>query len=348
MQKFFTGILLLLTSFAVTAQNIMQQLDHYLSTPQKKNNFNGTALVVHKGNILLYKGYGFKNVTTKTFNDTATLYRLGSLSKPFTAAMILRLAEQQALTLKDLVAKFLPAYPRGDSITIEQLLTHSSGVKEYLEIKAIQQLPDSAPPIYIDKLIAYFSNEPLVIRPGKKFAYSNSNYILLSAIIEKITGEKFEHVVRRTIFEPLSMHHSGFDFKHVLDTNKSTGHLNIKESITIPEDFDSTYAPGCGSMYSNVMDIFRWYRGLYNGKIMGDSTREQAFVRRKSNYGYGWFNEKKHGRECISHAGGVPGFLANLQFYPADDLCIIVLSNSVERDIFIDSDKLAAILFRKQ
>lgn len=347
-QKFFTGILLLLISFIVPAQDITQQLDNYLSHPQKKHSFNGTALVVHKGSILLHKGYGFKNVSNKTQNDTATIYRIGSLSKPFTAAVILQLAEQRALALKDHVSKFLPAYPRGDSITIEQLLTHSSGVKEYLAIKAIQQVPDSAPPISMEKLIAYFSNEPLVIRPGKKFTYSNSNYILLSAIIEKITGEKFEHVVRRTIFEPLSMDHSGFDFKHVTDTNKSTGHHNIKKSITIPEDFDSTYAPGCGSMYSTAIDLLRWYRGLYNGKIIEDSTREQAFERRKSNYGYGWFNEKKQGRKCISHAGGVPGFLANLQFYPADDLCIILLSNSVERDIFTDSDQLAAMVFRKQ
>jgi CubicO group peptidase (beta-lactamase class C family) len=347
-KRFCTGTLFLLISLAATAQGITQQLDSYLSTPQKRDSFNGTALVVHKGNILLYKGYGFKNAVAKTRNDTATLYRIGSLSKPFTAAVILRLAEQHALTLDDQISTFLPDYPRGDSISIEQLLTHSSGVKEYLEIEAIQQLPDSAPPISMDQLISHFSNEPLVIRPGKKFTYSNSNYILLSAIIERITSEKFEHVVRRTIFEPLSMHHSGFDFKHTADTNKSTGHLSIKKTITIPEDFDSTYAPGCGSMYSTAMDLFRWYRGLYNGKVMKDSTREQAFVRRKSDYGYGWFNEKKYGRECISHAGGVPGFLANLEFYPADDLCIILLSNSVERDIFSDSNKLAAMVFRKK
>lgn len=347
-QRFSTGILFLLVSFAATAQGITRQLDNYLSTPQKRHNFNGTALLVHKGNILLYKGYGFENVTTKALNDTATLYRIGSLSKPFTATVILQLAEQQLLNLKDPVKTFLPGYLRGDSISIEHLLTHSSGVKEYLEIKAIQQLPDSAPPIPIGELIAHFSNEPLVIRPGRKFTYSNSNYILLSAIVEKVTREKFEHVVRRTIFEPLSMNHSGFDFKHVANTNKSTGHLSIKKSITISEDFDSTYAPGCGSMYSTVMDLLRWYQGLYNGKVIDDNIREQAFVRRKANYGYGWFNEKKHGRICISHAGGVPGFLANIEFYPEDDLCIILLSNSAERDIFIDTDKLAAMIFKKR
>jgi CubicO group peptidase (beta-lactamase class C family) len=347
-QQSFIGIFLLFLSSWVSAQEITQQLDNYLSRTKKREAFHGTALIVHKGNILLYKGYGYKNLKAKSLNDTATLYRIGSLSKPFTAAVILRLVELQALTLKDPVSTFLPGYPQGGSITIEQLLTHSSGVKEYLEIKAIQQLPDSAPPISLDKLIAYFSNEPLVIRPGEKFAYSNSNYILLSAIIEKITGKKFEHLVRQTIFEPLAMHHSGFDFKHVADTNKSTGHLSIKKSLLVSEDFDSTYAPGCGSMYSTAKDIFRWYRGLYNGKVIADSTREQAFARRQSNYGYGWFNEKKHGKKCISHAGGVPGFVANLQFYPDEDLCVILLSNSTNRDIFTDSDKMAAMVLKKK
>jgi CubicO group peptidase (beta-lactamase class C family) len=348
MSKFYILFVLLLVTFRGVGQDITSRLDHYLSRPKKNNNLNGTALVVHRGNILLFKGYGYKNAATKTLNDTCTIYRIGSLSKPFTSAVILQLAEQQVLSFTDTIGKFFPGYPHGNLITVEHLLTHSSGVKEYLGIKEIQELPDSAPPIAMDKLIGYFRNEPLDIRPGEKFAYSNSNYILLAAIVEKITGEKFEQVVRHQIFEPLGMQHSGFDFNHLADTNKSTGHFSVKKGHAIPADFDSTYAPGCGSMYATAMDLYQWYRGLYNGKVFKDSTREQAFVPRKSDYGYGWFNEKKKGRTCISHAGGVPGFVANLQFYPAEDLCVIMLSNDNGRDIFIDSDKLAEIALRKK
>lgn len=346
MHKIFTLITGVLIIGCTTAQDITQQLDNYLSKPQKKNAFNGTALVVQHGNILLYKGYGFKNIITKTLNDTGTIYRIGSLTKPFTAAVILRLIEQHALSLQDPLSKFLPGYPHGDSITIEHLLTHTSGVKEYLQIEVIQNLPDSAPPIALEKLISYFSHEALTIQPGKKFAYSNSNYILLAAIIEKITGEKYEQVVRRCIFEPAAMQHSGFDFKHVKDSSKATGHPNMRNNSIVGEDFDSSWAPGCGAMYSTVMDIYKWYRALYNGKVIQDSTRELAFVRRKGDYGYGWINEKKQGRTCISHAGGVPGFLANLQFYPREDLCVILLSNDSLRDIFIDSDQLAKMVLK--
>ena len=348
MHKIFTPVILLLITGCARAQDIPQQLDDYLSRAQKKNMFNGTALVAHRGNILLYKGYGYKNIHIKTLNDTATIYRIGSLSKPFTAAVVLQLAEQHKLKLQDPIATYLPGYPHGDSITIEHLLTHSSGIKEYLGIKAIQDLPDGAPPVSREKLLAYFSHEPLTIRPGEKYSYSNSNYIVLAAIIEKVTGSTFEQVVRRMIFEPAGMQHSGFDFRHIKDNNKSTGHTSIKKGTTIPEDFDSTYAPGCGSMYSTAMDIYQWYKALYNGTIFRDSTREQAFIRRKGDYGYGWFNEKKRGKTCISHAGGVPGFLANLQFYPKEELCVIILSNGPERDIFIDSDKMAEIVLRNK
>jgi CubicO group peptidase (beta-lactamase class C family) len=347
MKRFFTLLSSLLLAITLSAQEIVQELDNYLMK-KKKNSFNGTVLIAQRGRVLLYKGYGFKNTEKQTLNDTGTIYRIGSLSKSFTASLVMMMVEQGALSLKDPINKFLPDYPHGDSVTIEHLLTHCSGIKEYLQVKAVQQIPDGAPPVSMDTLIGYFRNEPLSMRPGQKFAYSNSNYILLAAIIERVTGKKFEDVMRDKIFNALSMSHSGFDFKHLSDTNKATGHLSISKNLTLKEDFDSTYAPGCGSMFSTVMDLYRFYQALYNGSLLTDSTREQAFLRRKGDYGYGWFNEKKSGRKSISHAGGVPGFLANLQFYPDDGVCIIILSNGSERDIFIDSDKLANMVHKKQ
>jgi CubicO group peptidase (beta-lactamase class C family) len=338
--------LLLFVPLFTSAQTITNKLDNYLLKPRKNISFNGTVLVAHHGNIIFYKGYGYKNPVTKTYNDTATIYRIGSTTKPFTSTVILKLSEEKKLRLQDPVAKYLPLYPEGDRITIAHLLTHSSGVKEYLETDTIQKLPDSALPINIESLIHTFSNFPLSIQPGQKFSYSNSNYILLAAIIEKITGKKYEHVVREMIFDPLGMHSSGFDFKNLSDTNRSSGYTINAKSIRIVEDFDSTYAPGCGAMYSTVMDLYHWYRGLVSGAIISDSTRNDAFTAKRSDYGYGWFDEKKQGRRCISHAGGVPGFVANLQFYPSDDLCIILLANNSERDIFIDSDRIAAMILR--
>ncbi|WP_207510494.1 serine hydrolase domain-containing protein [Longitalea luteola] len=343
MKKLYSTCHLVILFFYVHAQDISTKLDRYLSRP---GTFNGSALVVYKGNVLLYKGYGYKNKTINTFNDTATIFRIGSLSKPFTATTIMRLEQDGRLSLHDPVSKYLPAYPEGDSISIEQLLTHHSGIKEYLAVKAIRELPDAAPPISMEQLISYFKDEPRFIKPGEEFPYSNSNYILLACIIEKITGEKFEHVVRKMIFDPLQMHHSGFDFMNLKSTDKSTGHVRNKKKIVTVTDFDSTYAPGCGSMFTTVMDLYKWYKGLYSGMVISDSTRERAFIPRQWKYGYGWFRYPLYGKKCISHSGGVPGFIADMKFFPDDDLCIILLSNN--RVGKADADKIAAIVFQKR
>jgi CubicO group peptidase (beta-lactamase class C family) len=343
MKKLYSTCHLVILFFYVHAQDISQKLDHYLSRP---GTFNGSALVVYKGSILLYKGYGYKNKTLNTLNDTATIFRIGSLSKPFTATVIMRLEQDGLLSLNDPVSKYIPGYPEGDSISIEQLLTHHSGVKEYLAVKAIQKLPDSAPPISMEQLISYFKDEPRFIKPGEIFPYSNSNYILLAFIIEKITGEKFEHVVRKMIFDPLQMYHSGFDFMNLKSTNKSTGHERNKKKIVTVVDFDSTYAPGCGSMFTTVIDLYKWYKGLYSGQVISDSTRERAFMPRQWKYGYGWFRYSLYEKKCISHPGGVPGFVADMKFFPDDDLCIILLNNSSMGKA--DADEIAAIVFQKR
>lgn len=341
MRKFYCICWMIASFNCVAAQDISQKIDNYLS---RKRTFNGSALVVYKNNILLYKGYGYKNALVKTLNDTATVYRIGSVTKPFTAAVILYLEQKKLLKLNDPVSLYIPGYPNGDAITIEHLLTHSSGIKDYLEVKIVQEIPDAAPPITIEKLISYFKDEKQTIRPGEKFSYSNSNYILLAYIIEKITGEKYEDAVRKIIFNPLHMDHSGFDFKNLSNPDKATGHTRLTKNIVITKDFDSTYAPGCGSMYSNAMDLYKWYKGLYSGEVISDSTRESAFIPREWLYGYGWFRYTLYGKKCISHPGGVPGFRTFLQFFPDDDLFIVLLTNSNVGKA--TTDKIASIVFQ--
>jgi CubicO group peptidase (beta-lactamase class C family) len=344
MQRILLPLLLFITGI-VAAQNISTPYDRYLAKEKHRRTFNGAALVVRRGEVLLNKAYGMENIEEQRQNDTTTLFRIGSLSKAFTSTAILMLQEQNKLRLSDTVSKYLPAYPNGGKITIEQLLSHTAGVFEYLQVKEITELADDAPPIDLDKLISHFSEKGLTIRPGEKFAYSNSNYILLAAIVEKITGEKFEGVVRRLILDPLQMKNTGFDFIGADQSQKATGYLAMATARSVA-DFDSTYAPGCGSMYSTTGDIYLFYQAIRNNTLMREESKQDAFTKRKGDYGLGWFNERKQQRTCISHAGGVPGFVANLQFYPGEDLCVIVLSNDMERDIFTDSDNLARIALK--
>ncbi len=327
------------------AQQISSSIEKYVNSPRNRE-FNGSIMVVYQGKILLDEGRGWQDVLKQKRNNTSTYYRIGSLSKPFTSTLILYLQEQRLLSIQDPISKYLPDYPSGDQITITHLLTHSSGIKEYLEIPFIQKLPDSAKPISIDSLISLFKNYKLSMEPGVKFSYSNSNYILLARIAEIITGEKYEHLIRKHIFQPAQMNHSGFDFKHLANTEKATGHNKEKKVLNRIEDFDSTYAPGCGSMYTTVSDLYHFYSTLMAGNIISDSSREDSFKPRNWKYGYGWISFKLYGKRCVAHPGGVPGFYANLQFYPDDDLLIVILSNSGPTSI--EPDRIAGIVFRKR
>lgn len=319
----------------VYSQDVAREIDSYLRKNGRGGPYNGCVLVAKKGTVLLNKGYGYRNTRQAAPNDTNTLFRVGSVSKSITATLVLQLAEQKKLSIEDPLSKYIPDYPNGERITVFNLLTHSSGIKEYLATKGIQQLKDSSPPISIERLIGFFKFEPLTIEPGKKFTYSNSNYILLAYIIEKITHNKFEEAARQMIFEPLGMNSTSFNFIHSDRSRKAAGYGNILKKDE-QSDFDSTYAPGCGSMYSTTGDLYRFYRGLYSGKIIADSTREDAFKPRFGNYGLGWFRTRQFGRRCIFHPGGVPGFYAELKFFPDDDVCIVLTSNSSSGHVDID------------
>jgi CubicO group peptidase (beta-lactamase class C family) len=343
--KFFLPVFLLITSLSALTQDLAKKFDDYLLVTNGRNKFNGTALIVYKEKILLYKGYGYKNTETKVLNDTNTIFRIGSITKPFTSTVILNLLDKNLLSLQDPLNKYIPDYPHGNDITIQNLLTHTSGIAEYLFIKGFDR-EDESKPINIDRLIGYFKNEKLDFAPGAKWSYSNSNYILLAYIIEKITGKKYESVARDIIIGPLQMEHTGFDFRYFADTNKATGYTNIyKKKPVSTHAADSSFEIGCGSIYATVMDLYKFDRSFYTDKILRPETLHQAITPFKSNYGYGWFIDTAYQRLNVFHGGGIPGFVASLQRFPSDDLCIVLLSNNSYCDLSEMSNKLAAIIF---
>lgn len=251
MLKNILTVLLIVFKTSVFGQELTQKLDSYLlTTAENKNKFNGTVLVAKNGQILLNKGYGYKNKIERIYNDTSTIYQIGSITKTFTSALILRLQDEKILSLTDKITKYITDYPNGDDITIENLLTHTSGIFEYLESKEYAK-ENFIKPISIDTLISFFKSQKRLFKSGERFSYTNSGYILLAFIIEKITGKKYEQVVRDVIFEPLQMTHSGFDLRNLNDTNKAINYDNVSKKRLVSEPvFDSTHAPGCGNIYS--------------------------------------------------------------------------------------------------
>lgn len=320
-------IIFLAYSGLLTAQTKEAKLQQLFEAYNEAGNFNGSVLVAQGGKVLLDKGYGFKNVKDSIANDPATIFQLGSLAKQFTAAAILKLQEQKKLNVQDKLNKYFPDYPKGDSITLEHLLTHTSGIFNYTNDPAFMQ-SEAVKPIIQDRMISLFKNKPLDFSPGSKWSYSNSGYMLLGYIIEKVAKKPYEQYVREIILGPLGMNSSGFDFANRKDPRKATGyHLITKSNAIEAGVVDSSVSYAAGSIYSTTGDLYKWHKGLLEGKVIQQASVEKAFTPYKDKYGYGWIIDQLNGKKVVMHGGGIFGFNTFLSRVPEDDIFIVLLNN---------------------
>lgn len=304
--------------------------------------FSGSVLVAHKGNILLSKGYGMANYELEVPNAPHTKFRLGSVSKQFTAAAIMLLQQEGKLRVQDAISTVVPNYPHGDSIAIHQLLNHTSGIANFTDFAEYQTTMRE--PATLEQLIARFKDMPLEFAPGSEFNYSNSNYVLLSFIIEKVSGESYASYVRSHIFEPLEMDNSGYDSTETLLKNRASGYAAGSRGFVNADYMDMSIPSGAGALYSTVEDMYKWDRALYTEKLLSKASKEAMFTPGLGDYGYGW-GIRTMPRKEIVHSGGINGFTSYIARYPDDDLCIIVLSNLEVGESGQLANGLAAIVF---
>lgn len=327
--------------------SITAKLDEYLTSLSNAYKFSGSVLIAREGKIVLQKGYGWKNAATQTKNDIHGIFQIGSLTKPFTAAVILKLQEQGKLSVHDKLSTYLPDYPRGNEISVENLLTHTSGIPDY---NAEEKDTIAWTPVSKADIMKLFKDLPLEFRPGTKYAYSNSGYFLLGRIIEKVTGKPYEQVVRETIFEPLQMSHSGFDFIHLQDTLKVTGYAVYNANRQRPVHLiDSTVTYAAGGIYSNAIDLYKWAKSISANSILTANSWEKTFMPFTSNYGYGWMIDSIYGSRYVGHSGGIMGFTAYFVYFPAEDIDIILLNNFLDEGgtVILPVQDISAILFNK-
>jgi len=234
MRKSILFLLVFEFSFSLAkAQNdsVKQRLDEYLMAANKINKFNGNALIAQKGQILLEKSYGYKNFNAHALSDSNTIFQIGSITKQFTATVILKLQEEGKLSVHDKLSTYFPQFTRANEITLENLLTHTSGLYDYVRDIDEEDSAVTCHPVDKQLLLDLVFKHDLDFKPGTQFRYCNSGYYLLGLIIEKVTGKSYEQNVRDIIFMPLQMDHSLFDFKHSADTNIATGYQTLKDSI---------------------------------------------------------------------------------------------------------------------
>jgi CubicO group peptidase (beta-lactamase class C family) len=319
------GIALLLAA-AGLAQDV-SRMDQVVQSYVSDKKFMGSVLVARGGEVLLSKGYGSANLEWNIPNSPATKFRLGSVTKQFTAASILLLEERGKLKTDDPVKKFMADAPTAwDKVTIFHLLTHTSGIPSFTgfpDYKS-QEATATTP----QKLVARFRDKPLDFQPGEKWSYSNSGYVLLGYLLEKVSGESYDKFVQQNIFGPLGMKDSGYDSNSAIIPRRAAGYAKGKDDAPENAGFIHMSIPfSAGALYSTTEDLLRWEQGLFGGKLLSAASLAKMTTPFKEDYASGVGVRTVSGHKVIDHGGGIEGFNTFLAYYPEDKLTVVALSN---------------------
>lgn len=310
----------------------VERMEQIIQADVSAKTFMGSALVARGNQIILNKGYGSADLEWNLPNSPTTKFRLGSLTKQFTAACVLLLEERGKLRLSDPIKKYLPDAPAAwDAITIHHLLSHTSGIPNltaFPDYESTKTLPTTP-----EKTIARFRDKPLDFPAGDRFAYSNSGYIVLGTIIEKVSGMPFARFVQENLFTALGMANSGYDSPDAILPQRASGYVHGPKGLGNAPYIDMSIPFAAGGLYSTTEDLLKWQQALASGKVVNPASFEKMTTVVQGTYGYGLNIATTKGHKQIAHGGGIEGFNAFLAYYPGDPtktedrLIVIVLAN---------------------
>ena len=324
MTRYFLATFLL--AGACVAQNTNSRMDQVVQSYVANNQFMGSVLVARGNDVLLDKGYGSADLEWNIPNTPDTKFRLGSVTKQFTAASILLLEERGKLSVNDPVKKYMPDAPAAwDKITIFHLLTHTSGIPNFTEFPDYRKLEPF--PTTAEQLVARFRDKPLEFEPGEKWNYSNSGYVLLGYLIEKISGESYEKFVNENIFGPLGMKDSGYDSNTAIIPHRASGYVRGPNGFAHAGFINMTVPLSAGALYSTTGDLLKWEQDLFGGKLLSPASLEKMTTPFKNDYAFGVEVRTAKGHKLIEHNGAIEGFNTQLEYFPDEKLTVAVLAN---------------------
>ncbi|WP_297512147.1 serine hydrolase [uncultured Caulobacter sp.] len=293
----------------------------------KAGRFSGAVLVAKDGVAVLREGVGLANREWDIPNAPDTKFRLGSITKQFTAVAIMQLVEAGKLSVDDPISKYYAdAPPAWSKITLKHLLTHTSGIPSYTGIPGFFD-KDGRLPLKPEDIVKLTRDKPLEFEPGSKFAYDNSGYILLGYVIEKVSGQTYADYVTQHLLQPLGLKNTGYDVTTQILAKRASGYQSTRGGLRNAEYLDMSLPYAAGSLYSTVDDLLAWDRALTSGKLLTEASRKALWTDYGNKYGYGWVIGEQSGHPRINHGGGINGFATALNRYPADGLVTVVLSN---------------------
>lgn len=369
MRKIFCGSLVVtalffaITSTPVRARTLDARAKKDIDTAAREVVASGKSAglavgILVNGELRFHGAYGKSNLETDTPVTENTVFRIASLTKQFTAAGILLLAERGELSVDDKLSKYLPDFPQADQITLHQLLSHTSGVHNFTEGTLTPEM--SATGATVSDFVKVIGNQkPLFdYPPGTAYHYSNSGYFLLGAVIEKVTGKSYRQYMQDAIFGPLGMTHTAIDLGEDVVPYRASGYVPLsgKSGFSNADPIAMTIPFAAGAIRSTIGDLALWNRALHSGNLLKPTNRELMITpvrvvdgrstsaaawfpagskpstmptyRSGWDYGYGLQMSMFHGHRTVSHSGGIPGFNSMMEYFPDDKLTVIVLANT--------------------
>ncbi len=307
---------------------LAERLDEQVQGRVRADGFSGAVLVARDGRPILARGYGPANRDYDLPNTPRTKFRIGSVTKPITAVAILTLVQQGKLRLDDPARHYVPEIPAAwEKVTIHHLLSHTGGVPEHTGLPAYRDRKTL--PITPRDIVGLVRDKSLDFPPGDTFQYSNTGYILLGMIGEKVSGRRYAELVRQNVFGPAGMKDSGYDEPGLILKGRASGYANLALGPAQAPYLDMSWPYAAGGLYSTVEDWLRLDKALYTEQLLGAELRRKMFTPVRNNYGYGWGIRKVAGHEAAAHAGAIAGFRSAVLRLPDDHLCVAVFSNLV-------------------
>ncbi|HEX5964549.1 MAG TPA: serine hydrolase [Pyrinomonadaceae bacterium] len=337
---------------AALAQDHATKIKEVLDLAHKYRQFNGSALVAENGKVIYKGGFGLANMEWNIPNTPDTKFRLGSITKQFTAMLTLELVEQGKVKLDGKISDYLPDYRKdiGEKVTVHHLLTHTSGIPSYTSQPGFFANV-SRNPYKVGDFVKQYTSGNLEFEPGTKYSYNNSGYFLLGAIIERVTGKTYEQALKEMIFDKVGMKDTGYDLHNPLIPKRASGYQKTPAGYVNAAYLDMSIPYAAGSLYSTVEDLYLWDQILYTDKLLTPQSKELMYKPFLQEYAYGWvvtnasFKVKDQPVPVITHGGGINGFTTTIVRFPKEKHLVVILDNTGSPNLNRLSEKIAKILY---
>lgn len=354
--RLYAAIVLLIFIYPhlALAQDRAAKIQEVLALAHKYRQFNGAALVAENGKVIYKGAFGMANMEWGIPNAPDTKFRLGSITKQFTATLTLQLVEQGKIKLDGKISDYLPDYRKdiGEKVTVHHLLTHTSGIPSYTGQPGFFENV-SRNPYKVSEFVKKYASGNLEFEPGSKYSYNNSGYFLLGAIIEQVTGKPYEQVLKENILDPAGMKSTGYDHHNTIIPKRASGYTKTPDGYTNALYLDMSIPYAAGSMYSTVEDLYLWDQTLYTDKLLSAQSKALMYKPFLEEYAYGWvitnasFKQNDKPVPVITHGGGINGFTTIIVRYPNEKNLIVLLDNTGSGYLDRLSDSLAKILYNQ-